>query len=301
MAAGQQLFGHVYQWREVDAYLSRSANPLFSAAARPLQDSGKGKTILLYAAMKKVIGRYVILMQTIGDCVSMGGVKMIDVLKCVEIASGESEKFEAETASEPAYAYSRVEIGKGQLGDDDGSCGAWMVDGFKQGGTLLRKEYDKYDLRTYSGERAKQWGNRGNGVPDELEPTMREHPIRTASLVTSYEELRDAIANGYPGIVCSSQGFTNVRDKDGFARPSGRWDHCMAVTAVDDDPKRPGALVDNSWGADWITGPKRHDQPDGSFWCDADVIDKMLRKNQDSWVSSGYVGYPSRDLEYDWI
>jgi hypothetical protein len=54
----------------------------------------------------------------------------------------------------------------------------------------------------------------------------------------------------------------------------------------------------NSWGADWISGPKRHDQPDGSFWVDADVAERMLR-GQDSFAVSGYEGYPAQPELYD--
>lgn len=291
--------GHVYDWREVDAYVSRADRPVFGAAAAPLKDSGKGKTVLLHLLVAKVLGAFLPShLQTIGDCVSHGTGKAVDVVKCVEIASGEEEEFVAETATEPIYAYSRVEVGKGQRGTSDGSVGAWGMEAIKAG-TLLRRKYDSVDLTTYNGQLAKKWGKPKAGVPDDLEPTMREHPIQTASLVTTYEEVRDAIANGYPVVVCSNQGFTTTRDKDGFAGPSGSWAHCMYLLAVDDAFKRPGCLCDNSWGDDWITGPKRLEQPNGSFWIDAQIIHAMVSRNQDSYAISGYQGFPKRDLDFD--
>ena len=67
----------------------------------------------------------------------------------------------------------------------------------------------------------------------------------------------------------------------------------MAFVGMDDEFKRPGLLCVNSWPVNWISGPKRHEQPDGSFWVDAEVADSMLRQN-DSFALSGFEGYPSQ-------
>lgn len=296
----EKLCGHRYDWREVDEFVSSQRRPVFGVAGAPLADSGKGAVVLLHKAVVQVVGRFPVHLQTIGDCVSHGFGLCVDVVKCVEIVAGENETFEAETATEFIYGYSRVEIGRGQLGNGDGSVGAWAARAVKEGGTLVRKQYGKYDLSTYSGKRARDWGARGAGVPDELEPTAREHPILTASLVTTYEQARDAIANGYPVAVCSNQGFSSKRDAQGFAKPSGSWSHCMAFIGVDDESGRPGLLCQNSWGESWISGPKRNDQPEGSFWTDADVANRMLSRNPDSYALSGYVGFPGRDVT-EWI
>lgn len=287
--------GHVYDWRAVQAYCAESRDPLFGVSGAMLQESGKGKIVLLHKAVISAIGRFPIHNQTIGDCVSHGFGLAVDVLKCVEIVvSGEDEEFVSETATEAIYAYSRVEIGGGRLGSGDGSVGAWAAKAV-QFGTLLRQKYPSVDLTAYSGALAKSWGMPRAGLPDALEGIARLHPVRTSSLVTSYEQVRDAIANGYPVAICSQQGFGDRRDEKGFARPSGTWSHCMAVTGIDDSDSRPGALVNNSWGPDWIGGPKRHDQPDGSFWADAEVIDRMVSRDPDSHVISGYDGYPKQN------
>ena len=292
--------GHVYDWRSTEQYLAESPRPLFAASASSLADSGAGKKALLHLAVKEITGGFVHIDQTVGDCTSMGGYKVTDYLKCVEIKNGEREEFVAMTASEPIYAYARVEVARNIFSGGDGCNGASIVKAL-QAGTLLRQRYSAngtlYDFTTYSGQKARDWGQRNHGVPDDLEPTMREHSVRSASLVTSYEELRDAIYNGYPALICSNQGFSDTRDSEGFAKPSGSWSHCMTAIAMDDDPKRPGILIDNSWPVGWISGPTRWDQPPGSFWVDANVIEKrMLRPQPDSFVVSGYNGYPSRDL-----
>lgn len=286
-------FGYDYDWQEVDRFVSGLRRPVFGTSAQPLRDTGKGKVALLHKAFEAVTGEpmrphY----QTIGDCVSHGWAIGVDTLAAVEIhLAGERELWKAKTVTEPIYALSRVEVGGGRL-SGDGSIGAWAARAVSEYGTLLRQRYDRYDLRKYSGSKARTWGRRGQGLPDKLEPIAREHPVRTVSLVTSYEDARDAIANGYPVPVCSMQGFASRRDREGFAKATGRWAHCMCFIGADDKHKRPGLLCINSWGGDWIRGPKRHDQPDGSFWVDADDADRMLRVDPDSYSMSGFEGYP---------
>lgn len=303
-------YGKLCGWRpnpaEVEKILNQSRHPLFATAAFHLLDSGAGKVSLLYPALKAVAKSYDYWeanTQTIGDCVSHGCANAVDVLCCVEIGAGEAEQFIEPAATEPIYAGSRHEVGHDQLGSGDGSLGGWGATWCRDWGILIRQPYEAggqtYDLSTYSGSRARQWGAPRVGVPDALEPIAREHPVRTVSLVHSYEDVRDANANGYPVTVASMQGFTSVRDEEGFARASGSWAHQMVIWATDDEFHRPGCLIMNSWGPNWISGPKRHDQPDGSFWVDAAVIDKMVRQfGGDSWAFSQYEGFPAHALDY---
>lgn len=293
----QPLFGWVNDPDAVSTVLTQLPRPYFMDAAAPIEGSGKGKVALLYKALRTVRGNDLIQTQAIGDCVSHGWAKCVSVLMAVEILlRGEPEEYLADPATEPIYGGSRVEVGGGRL-RGDGSIGAWAAKWVSErGGVLLRKRYGDIDLTTYSGALARNWGARG--VPDELEPTAREHPVRTTSLIRTYDEARDALANGYPIPVCSNQGFRSVRDSDGFCRPSGSWPHCMAVIGLDDAHSRPGVLIDNSWGASWVSGPKRHDQPDGSFWCDADVFERML-SGHDSFAISSFEGYPAKPPDWD--
>lgn len=263
---------------------------LFCTAAAPLADSGKGKVVLLYKALQTVLGRPIPPReQAIGDCVSWGYAHCIDVLSAVEIVlRGESEKWVAECATEWIYGASRVIQGGGRLRNMDGSLGSWAQAAVKDNGTLIRKDYGKgIDLSRYSGKRAKEWGY--SALPHEMEVVADEHPVQATALIKSYEEARDAIANGYPVAVCSDVGFTMSRDSDGFSRRQGSWAHCMAFTGVDDENRRPGLLCQNSWG-DYVQGGTRHDQPVGSFWVDADAADAMLRQS-DSYALSNFKGY----------
>jgi hypothetical protein len=305
MPAQDHLFGRVTDLKAVaaavDAAMAALAQPLFYAAAYPLKDTGAGKVVLLYQFLPQHCGgKFPTHNQTIGDCVSHGWGLGIDVLQATEIQAGNAGKFPGEEATEIIYAGSRVEIGRGGCGNADGSIGAWAAQFVVKYGTIIRGKYGPLDLTKYNGQTARTLGAPNAGVPDPLEPQVKEHPIKTTSLIRTYSEARDAIANGYPIPVCSQVGFDGQpkRDSAGFLRHAGSWPHCMLFCGVDDESGRPGLLCMNSWGPSWVGGPKRHDQPDGSFWVDADTVDRMLREG-DSFAMSGYVGYPPQDgLEY---
>jgi len=293
--ADKKLFGWKPNPKAVDEILSQLAHPLFGPAASDIKDNGKGKIALLYEFIVKAIGSYNVRSQQIGDCVSMGAARAIDILRATQAVNTEG-RWIAETCTEAIYALSRVEVGGGRLGRGDGSYGAWAAKAVKDHGTLIRIKYDSHDLTKYSGDRARSWGMPRAGLPDVLEPTARQYPVRTVSLVTTWEQLRDAIASGYPVTIASNRGFNTKRDKDGFLKPSGSWAHQMCVVGID-DTKRPGACICNSWGRHWVEGPKAHNQPDGTFWCDADVMEKDILRQEDSWAFSEYQGFPPKKLD----
>lgn len=280
----------------VEAVMNDLPFPVFSDIWTPIKDSGKGKKVLLYDFIRKASnGQYPKRKQTIGDCVAHGAAYAVDAVKSVDIIlKNEFEEWVEETATEDIYAGSRVQIGGGRI-RGDGSIGAWAARYVNEYGALPRGKYGNVDLTTYSGSKARSWGRGGAGVPKSLIPTAKKHPIQTVSKVTTYEEVRDLIANGYAVTIASMQGFSSKRDSEGFARPQGSWAHQMSILAVDDEYKRPGVLVQNSWGT-WNSGPKRHDQPNGSFWVDAEEIERRILKKGDSWAFSGYEGFKPREL-----
>jgi hypothetical protein len=282
-------FGWIPRQANVDAYLRRRELRLFSDVGKRLAETGAGKTVLLYEAVRQVWGRDLdIGPQQIGDCVSWGYAGCVDLIACLEVVAGEAEEhsWELRTCTEAVYALSRVEFGDFDGSFQDGSYGAWASVAVCQGGTLSRQRLGSYDP-----QRAKQWG--AAGLPDELELEAREHRIRRTALIRTFAEARDAIANGYPVAVCSAQGFDMVRDDEGFAQPSGTWYHCMKFIAARDD-HRPGLLCMNSWG-DRHSGPKGdYDIPDGSFWVDASVCTHMFQSWLDSYALSQFDGYPRR-------
>lgn len=274
--------------------------PFLRQNLKHIKGTGKGKKVLLWKLFEQITGRPLVPhSQTIGDCIGHAYGLGIDVMTAVQILMHrQPEQWVAKSATEIIYAGSRIEVGKGRI-SKDGSTGVWAAEFIRKWGVLLRKSYlnGKFDYTTYDGQLARTLGKRGAGVPDALEPLCKLHPVKTCTLVNSWEECRDALANGYPVIMCSNIGFTAKRDRDGFLRRSRKsWSHAMVLIGVDDEHRRAGALVQNSWGGDvWVSGPKRHGQPDGSFWCDASIIDAAMKQG-DSIALSGYVGYPRQDI-----
>jgi hypothetical protein len=234
--------------------------------------------------------------QEIGDCVSHGAGKAIDYLKCVRIAlqMREDEEYLAETCTEAIYGLSRVEIGGGRI-SGDGSVGAWAVEAVTKYGILPRiKINERYDLSKYSGRRAREWGR--YGLPDELEPIAKEHPVLQYAVCRNFNDVAKAIMNGYPCTVASHWGTRNMRrDRNGFCYRSSSWAHQMMFSGVRFDI--PGVCCDNSWGPDAYSGPIAYDQPPGSCWIPAEEVDWMCRTGE-VYAISDMKGFPNRNISW---
>ncbi len=281
----------------------REAGPqLFQAD--PPQDNIFLYRALYDAHLKKYGVPWQVGRQGIGDCVSFGFAHGADIHLAVMWSLGDSADWKP-TATESIYGGSRVEArGVARGGWSDGSYGAAAAKWLREYGLIFREPYPTVDLSEYSPQRAKDWGNYGNGGQNDngrLDAEARKHPVRTVALVRNFDEASAAIHSGYPVPVCSMVGFRMQRDADGFAQPQGTWPHCMCFVAVRHGD-RPGLLCLNSWGPNWISGPKfPSDMPDGSFWVDPKTVDRMLAQN-DSFAVSGYDGFPFRKLDHaKWV
>ncbi len=284
-------------WRRDPAAVARTLaglpRPLFGASAPHLKHSGAARNVLLYKAFKDVnAGKYLDYpAQAIGDCVSQSFGHGIDLLAAVQIALGARAERFTETATEAIYGMARVDVGGMTPKDDDGAVGAWAAQAVSTLGTISR------DLvGPYNGRRAQKWG--GKGVPHDLSVHAAAHKVKTVSLVKTYDELADALANGYPVSVCSNQGFTLERDADGFCAAEGEWAHCMLIVGIRGG-EWPGACIFQSWGNDVPTGPLALDQPPNSFWAEKSVVAAMLAL-EDSWSLSHFDGYPAQVLPARW-
>lgn len=232
---------------------------------------------------------------SVGCCVGAGFKHGCDVVQATAIAGG--ARFEWKPVSaEAIYAYSRVEIGGGRI-SGDGSLGAWAKDAVAKGGILAMQQYDGHDLSKFDPARARAWGR--TGVPDALEPIAKNHPVKGTALVTTVADCKRAIQQGYPVPICSDQGFTMERDRDGFARPQGQWMHCMCVIGWRGGA-RPGFLILNSWGDQAHTGPVwPPDMPVAAFWCDEATMGRIVKQG-DSFALSDVQGFPARRVPLNW-
>lgn len=262
--------------------------PLFGAAAYDIEFSGAGKLSLPFKSLLKFDPEFgPSERQTTGDCVSHGTRNAIDLTRAVEIdIKGEAEGFDTRSATEAIYQ-SRGHRGQGM------SCSQAARYVNNIGGILLRKKYSSIDLSTYNSS----LGANGRIPQDVYITEAQKHQVKTVSLITTVEEARDALANGYGICCCSGQGFSSTRDANGIAKPQGSWSHAMAWIACDDTKEVYNGtlfLVQNSWGK-WNSGPKRHGQPDGSFWITENVARSMLA-GRGTFVFSNVNGFPARQL-----
>jgi hypothetical protein len=271
-----------------------------------LYNFGRGKTVRLWKAWEMVTGRrWHPYFQARGDCVAQGAGGGLDILTAVQIAiAGKNEKFVAPSSRIAIYAGGRnFAQTKSQLRSlGEGMMGSWAVEYLSEYGNLLKMPYPPYDLTTYSGENEDYWDRQG------LAPTLLEeakkHPLLNYAPVDNWEQMRDAVASNHPVMYCSTMGANDSRrDKDGFIQPSGTWYHCWLVAGIRDD-NRPGALLINSHGPNFGSGPLVNDQPVGSVWVDAENIDKYIifrdrgREYRDSYALSLYKGFERPEKDY---
>jgi hypothetical protein len=280
-----------------EIWMEENDNPYLNKFDEEIRGSGAGKVALLFPFLEKLQGHsFISHVQETGDCVGHGFGLGVDLLTAVQIVKrGSPQRWVAESATEVIYGGSRILISQKKYGmrmPGEGALGLHTGEYVKQYGILLRQKYLSHDFTKYSGAAADRYGR--SGLPAELQLLAKIHPVGCAAVVNSYEEIRDCIYNGYPVPICSNQGFTTKRDQEGFLAPRGSWNHCMTVIGVDDSPKRPGILIQNSWPISWVSGPKRLGQPDGSFFADASVIDRMAKQG-DTVAISAYAGYPKLD------
>lgn len=230
----------------------------------------------------------------VGNAVASG----VDFLLAVEVARGHRGIPPPRASAEWVYGASR-EYGSFQNRGGGSYCG-WAVKSLMVYGHVHQKDYSllEIDLTEYSPQRAVDWGRK---LPQELYPLAREFKLTVYYQLNSWENVRDAIACGYPVVVGSSQGFgattrTLRRDRDGFLNPprgllaaGKRWNHAMLIIGAS-DTGRKGGLILNSWGHKWVDGPTRYgDEPFGSFWADSRIIDGMAKQGDCfAIVSVGY-------------
>jgi hypothetical protein len=117
-------------------------------------------------------------------------------------------------------------------------------------------------------------------------------------MVTSWQQAKKALVQGYGISICSGQGFSMRRGANGIAEAKGSWAHCMCLCGfVTIDGKEYGR-IDNSWGPNAHTGPvgPGNPGPEG-FYAASSVIDRML-KEKDSFAFSCVEGFPLRKIRW---
>jgi hypothetical protein len=280
-------------------YSLRTSSIRFYDAFPEAKGAGKGRLSLPFkAAVALDEGFGSTESQTTGDCVSHGARNGGAIDYSIDALFGETE-YQGRFATENIYGW-RGHGGQGA------SCArlSKYVSQQGPGGFLTRKKYSSgsksVDLSVYNSSIGHNWGR--SGTPSWLNEIAAQNKALRVFSVKSLEEVIDALAMGFGINMCSGYGFSNKRNEDGLSEQRGSWAHAMAWVGVDDTDyahqqyNGPVILIQNSWGK-FNSGPKRHEQPDGSFFIRPSVADKMVRGGG-GWVIASVRGY-NRELVYD--
>lgn len=300
---GQYGTGWVQDPQVVEAFRATLAVPDF--ADTPAGQAAMGdapSSVYLWQSIRTVTGKDppIFNQGQVGSCVSFGTSRAYEASLAVQITLGDRFVW-TPLVEEVVYGGSRVEVGGGRL-RGDGSFGAWGAAWVSKWGGLPRGTYTvdgkTYDLRAYNEIRCREWGQRG--VPDELEPEAKKYPAGDVAQVKSWAEAKKALAQGYGVQVCSDQGFAMVRDKNGVAKASGSWAHCMCLDGyyIDENTGKEYGHIQNSWGPNAHTGPVGFGEPPTSgFWAESAVVNRMLATG-DSWAIAAVKGFPARKIDW---
>ena len=315
-------FGYLPNPDGTKQFLSELSEPRFAQAGRECMDNAKRVDTFLYRAAdeahRAVYGKPFTSWNqgSAGTCVSFGWGVGSYIGQCVDWKQGELPKPPLVVATEPIYGGSRT-FGRmppvTNAGWSDGSYGGaaarWVAGRCRDkdiGGILFREKVGAFDLTSYSIPLSRQWG--ATGPPREVAIAAANRRAAAVAQVSTWDELSAAITSGFCVPICSNVGFaaTSTRDKFGALPRGGQWNHCMCVISIrfaenHTDGTPDGALVLNSWGTSWVSGPRwPADQPEGSFWCSRADIETILRQG-DSFAIGG-VDFKYRDLNHaEWL
>lgn len=280
-----------------------------------LSGSGEGKLSPLFSIVEKIFpGSLPASAQGVGSCVAHSTRNACLGTLAAEIAAGMPDEVTGRIEGLPEVSDEGRRDGvlsteaiywwRGHSGADGWTCDHSVEVVCSQSGLWVRKNYPEIgiDLTKYSARTEVKWGR--PLPPDTVGKIGKEHLMRTATRVKSFEDLRDLIANGYAVTSCGGESFSAQRDSNGVSnRTRGGWAHAMAYLGVDDrdEIKRaygePLVLVQNSWGSRWGSGGRRvlgtsFDIPLCSFWAKWSDI-----RSRYAVALSGVNGWPPQKLD----
>ena len=292
------------------------AQPTYAeAAADAMQKTERVDTYLWRAMDVAHRQRYGVPFQpsnqrNIGSCVAHATAHCIYASECVSYSLGQRPEPPLLTHQGCVYGGSRVEArgkdGSGQRpvgGYSDGSTGYHAAKWCRDWGVVYKKPYPARDCTISNPEIESEmgaFGCGGKGDGGRMDEVAKQTPCLHIAQCRTWEEAVTAILNGHPILLCSSQGFSRTLDDQSFAAPQSRWLHAIMGCGVRLD--RPGISIMNTWGNNkTYTAPRvPSDLPDGTFWADRAVIERMLASG-DCWIISE-VAFDYRPINHDqWI
>jgi hypothetical protein len=244
-------------------------------------------------------------MQPTGDCTRWMQQHLLDVLLANLWVAGKIRKPDALVAGESIYGFAKCELVNSYQYHGAGATGNAVAKACVQYGSLYRLPYNRdgksCDL-TKETRLSVDWGDRGKGVPDWLEPLAAERKALDQRSIQSVEELGLLIQAGYPCQYCGYTSWGTQRDSDGIAtRFQSGW-HAIAATGVrwNKDGSVLAIWIANTGHGDHVEGPVGpYTMPDvyaecGS-WVPASKIARVIQAG-DCYTTTNVEGWPVLDL-----
>lgn len=244
-----------------------------------------------------------------GSCVGFGGTTAVERTLAAAIVARNGDRSEfTHFSEEVTYIGSRT-LGAVAAGGrpmnprTQGSAGVYAKLFVTQYGMVPKGKHGAHDLTNYSAQRAAQW--RSAGLPKELEAVAKKYPVKSAAKVTSWDQFKAAVGNGYGVSICATWSYSRQRDANGVALPTREgWAHCMAGDGYIVLPDgREFGHIENSWSKNGGAGPY-HIGPTGwgnpstaGFWASAESIERALREGN-SYAFSDATGFAPKKLDW---
>jgi hypothetical protein len=298
-------FGWRYDPKETERVMTKygiSASSDLDLSQLVIEDDNKD--IFAWDFEQKVLGKLLSVwdQSSLGSCVSHGSGRAAQDIILTQVALTGSEEWPGfEVNREAIYGGSRVEIGGERGSYEDGSVGSWAAGWLSKYGVLFNTKYGNIDLSNgYNVSRCREWG--AKGVPDEIEPEAKKHPIQTTTMVNSSEDAWALLGHSYWISICGSKGRTMKRQSGGWCPVSGQWNHCQELCGRCTIKGGKRAFVyRNSWGQ--YLGSENNQielesgntitLPDGCYLSHPEEIESELRQ-QDTFAYSAFKGFPSQ-------
>ncbi|MGL4464804.1 MAG: hypothetical protein ACRDD1_13325 [Planctomycetia bacterium] len=286
----------------------RAESPPFQlVGADPAADRDRA---FLWDAVKLVNGGkpFPAFAQKTGSCVGQGLARAVWTLMAVEVAL----KRDPERVVLPflPYGYGRSRFHAGLRGRGDGSTGAGAAKAARVDGVLpfdaaglpqpLGGPGDVNGL-TWGAAVEREWSDGAGPAAARLD-AGRLHVVRATAPVRSADDVRQAVANGYPVTIASSWGG-RMRCRVVGSPPVllnervTTWMHQMCITGWMRHPELGDLFyVENSWGPE-AHGVCPTGAPPGGFWVKRADVD-FITAQDDSFAFSDLAGFPARDLDF---
>lgn len=298
-------------WKHVESEQGGRGTRNAAFVHENFKGDGAGKLTILYPYVDKCYpGCFPGAAQQCGDCVSHATFKGAMTTFCCDVVLAKPDEVTGQVEEAPQVDPVGIQNGgfsseaiywyRGYNGDG-WDCGAAAQVCLQMGAAWPRNNYPdlNVDLRVYSAKNAHRYGSQS--PPSNFTQAGQKHLIRTATNISTIEQLRDIMANGYGVSSCGNEGFSSQRDENGFSRRQGSWSHGFPFYGVDDRDiikqkyGEPMVCCSNNWGA-WNSGGTRIlgtelDIPAGFWWARWSDV-----KNRQIIAFSGANGWPKKVL-----